>query len=275
MNMTHRRHAVIAAGFLTLLLALAPSAAAQILGEPSDLPVGEAYHVEVLGGMWHPTPELTISSDAFGIAGTSIDFTTDLGIAAKRFGELRVRLRPGRKHRFRIDYVPISYAATLVIERRLVFRGIAFDVGVPVSSTITWKTWRLGYEYDIIHRSRGYFGLIVEAKYTDVEASIDTAFAREFARARGPVPAVGAVMRIYPIRVVGITAEFTGFRLPEGVSGSYGGQYVDFDIYGTLNFTETIGAQIGYRSVDLNGFFETDSVDLKLEGMYVGALLRF
>ena len=275
MNMTHRRHAVIAAGFLTLLLALAPSAAAQILGEPSDLPVGEAYHVEVLGGMWHPTPELTISSDAFGIAGTSIDFTTDLGIAAKRFGELRVRLRPGRKHRFRIDYVPISYAATSVIERRLVFRGIAFDVGVPVSSTITWKTWRLGYEYDIIHRPRGYFGLIVEAKYTDVEASIDTAFAREFARARGPVPAVGAVMRIYPIRVLGITAELTGFRLPERVGGNYGGQYVDFDIYGTLNFTEMLGAQIGYRSVDLNGFFETDSVDLRLEGMYVGALLRF
>jgi len=273
--MTHRRHAVIAAGFLTLLLALAPSAAAQLLGEPSDLPVGEAYHVEVLGGMWNPTPELTISSEAFGIAGTSIDFTTDLGIAAKRFGELRVRLRPGRKHRFRIDYVPISYAARSVIERRLVFRGIAFDVGVPVSSTITWKTWRLGYEYDIIHRSRGYLGLIVEAKYTDVEASLDTEFAREFARARGPVPAVGAVMRIYPIRVLGITAELTGFRLPEGGGGNYGGQYVDFDIYGTLNFTETLGAQIGYRSVDLNGFFETDSVDLRLEGMYVGALLRF
>ena len=273
--MTHGRHTVIAAGFLTLLLALAPSATAQFVGEPSDLPVGEAYHVELLAGMWNPTPRLTISSEEFGITGTSIDFTTDLGIAAKRFGELRVRLRQGRKHRFRIDYVPIRYSAQSVVERRLVFRGIAFDVGVPVSSTITWNTLRLGYEYDIVHRSRGYFGLIVEAKYTEVEASLNTEFGREFARARGPIPAIGAVMRIYPLSVLGITAEVTGFRLPDGVDGNYGGEYVDFDIYGTLNFTETLGAQIGYRSVDMSGFFETESVDLRLEGMYLAALLRF
>ena len=83
------------------------------------------------------------------------------------------------------------------------------------------------------------------------------------------------MLRLYPLRVLGITAEVTGFRLPEGIDESYGGQYVDFDVYGTLNFTEKIGAQIGYRSIDMSGFFESDSVDLRLEGMYVGALLRF
>ena len=171
--------------------------------------------------------------------------------------------------------MPIRYSAQSVVERRLVFRGIAYDAGVSVNSTITWNTWRLGYEYDIVHRSHGYFGLIVEAKYTEVEASLDTQFGREFARARAPIPALGAVMRIYPVRVLGITAEITGFRLPEGVDQSYGGEYLDFDVYGTLNFTEKIGVQIGYRSLDMSGFFETESVDLRLEGMYVGALLRF
>ena len=273
--MIHTQRAVIAAGCLATLLTLASPAEAQFLRPPSDLPIGEAYRVEILGGMWNPTPSLTISSEAFGIAGTDIDFTSDLGIAAKRFSEVRVRLRPGRKYRFRIDYVPIRYSAQSVVERRLVFRGIAYDVGVSVNSTITWNTWRLGYEYDIVHRSHGYFGLIVEAKYTEVEASLDTQFGREFARARAPIPALGAVMRIYPVRVLGITAEITGFRLPEGIDQSYGGEYIDFDVYGTLNFTEKIGVQIGYRSLDMSGFFETESVDLRLEGMYVGALLRF
>jgi len=273
--MPHTPRAIVAIGCLAVVLALAAPANAQFFGQASDLPIGEAYHVEVLGGMWNPTPALTISSEEFGIPGTNIDFTSDLGIAAKRFGEIRVRLRPGRKHRFRIDYLPIRYATQSVVERRLVFRGIAYDVGVPVSSTITWNTWRLGYEYDIVHSSRGYFGLIVEAKYTEVEASLDTEFGREFARARAPIPAIGAVMKIYPLRVLGITAEVTGFRIPEGIDESYGGQYVDFDVYGTLNFTEKLGAQIGYRSIDMRGFFESDSVDLRLEGMYVGALLRF
>ena len=273
--MTLTPRAIVATGCLAALLALAAPADAQFFSPPSDLPIGEAYHVEVLGGMWNPTPKLTVSSEAFGIAGTNIDFTSDLGIAARRFGEVRVRLRPGRKHRFRIDYLPISYSAQSVIERRLVFRGIAYDVGESVDSTITWNTWRLGYEYDIVHRSRGYFGLIVEAKYTQVEASLDTQFGREFARARGPIPAIGAVMKIYPLRVLGITAEVTGVRLPEGIDENYGGEYIDFDVYGTLNFTDQIGAQIGYRSIDMSGFFETESADLRLEGIYVGALLRF
>ena len=86
---------------------------------------------------------------------------------------------------------------------------------------------------------------------------------------------MGAVMKVYPLRVLGITTEITGIRLPKGIDENYGGEYVDFDIYGTLNFTEKIGAQIGYRSVDMAGFFETDTADLRLEGMYVGALLRF
>lgn len=273
--MINIHRAVIAAGCLAMLLTLVSSAEAQFFGRPSDLPIGEDRHVEILGGMWTPTPEMTISSDEFGIAGTNIDFANDLGIAPERFSEVRLRLRSSRRHRFRIDFVPIHYSAQSVVERRLIFRGIAYDVGVPVSSTITWNSWRLGYEYDIVHRSRGYFGIIVEAKYTEVEASLDTAFGREFARARGPIPVVGAVLGVYPLRVLGITAEVTGLRLPENVDESYGGEYVDFDIYGTLSFTEQLGAQIGYRSLDMNGFFETESVDLRLEGMYVGALLRF
>ena len=275
MYMTHGRHTVIGAGFLTVLLAFAPSAAAQFFGQPSDLPVGEFYHVEFMAGMWNPTPQLTISSEAFGIAGTDIDFTTDLGIAPQRFGEVRLRLRPGRKHRFRLDYVPIRYSAESVLNRRLVFRGVAYNVGIPVSSTITWNTWRLGYEYDFIHRSRGYLGFIVEAKFTEIAASLDTAFGREFARARAPIPAIGAVVRVYPLRVLGITAEFTGFKLPEGLDENYRGQYVDADIYGTLNFTEQVGVQVGYRTLDLSYLFESDAVDMKLEGVYVAALVRF
>ena len=275
MTMSHTRHSVIAAGCLAAVLTFASPAKAQFFGPPSDVPIGESYHVEILGGMWNPTPNITISSDAFGIVGTDIDFATDLGIAPERFGELRLRLRPGRKHRFRIDHVPIRYSAQTVVERRLVFRGIAYDVGVPVNSTVTWNTWRIGYEYDIVHRSRGYFGIIVEAKYTEVEASLNTEVGREFARARAPIPAIGAVLRIYPLRVLGITAELTGFRLPKSIDENSRGEYVDLDIYGTLNFTETLGAQIGYRSLDLRGVFEQDSARLKLEGIYVAALVRF
>lgn len=273
--MTHTRRCIAVAGCLATVLAFASPAAAQFFGQPSDLPIGENYHVEVLGGMWSPSPNISISSDAFGIAGTAINFASDLGIARERFGEVRLRLRPGRKHRFRIDYVPIRYSAQTVVERRLVFRGIAYDVGVPVSSTISWTAWRLGYEYDIVHRSRGYFGIILEAKYTDVEASLDATFGREFARVRGPIPAIGAIVRVYPLRVLAVTAEVSGVTLPRDLLGSYSGEYVDIDVSGTLNFTEQLGAQFGYRSLDFSASSDEDAANLKLDGFYMGALLRF
>ena len=272
--MTYVQHAASAVCLAASLVCASP-ATAQYYGQSSDLPIGEDYHVEILAGMWKPVPDITIASDAFGITGTDINFANDLGIETQRFGELRLRLRPGRKHRFRIDYIPIRYLATKAVKRRLIFRGIAFEPGVPVTSQITWHAWRIGYEYDIVHRPRGYFGIIVEAKYTDVEAVLDTSFGSEFVRAQAPIPAIGAVLRIYPFPALGITAEATAFQLPKSFNENYRTEYVDFDLYGTLNFVQKFGIQIGYRSLDLRYLIDGDAGALKLNGAYVAALLRF
>ncbi len=268
--------ALIAILSTTALLLAATPAGAQFLTPASDLPVGEGYKVELMAGLWSPSPEITVSSDAFGIAGTSIDFSSDLGIGSERFGEIRLRLRPGRKHRFRIDYIPIRYTAQTTVERRLVFRGISYDVGVPVSSAISWDAWRLGYEYDLIHRSRGYFGVILEARYTDIEASLEAPFGREFTSARGPIPAIGAVMRIYPIPMLAIAGEFSVFRLPsEAQLDEFSGEYIDYDFSAVVNLTENFGVQGGYRSLDLSVTSSEDVGQLKLDGAYFGALVRF
>ena len=275
MTTVANRALIATVGLFAGTLLVAPPATAQFFAQPSDFPIGENYQVEALGGMWSPTPDFIVASDAFGIPGTNIDFVSDLGISAQRFGEFRLRLRPGRRHRFRIDYLPIRYTAQNVVERRLVFRGIAYDVGVPVDSSVTWRTWRLGYEFDVIHQPRGYFGLLVEAKYTELEARLDTAVNREFTRARGPIPAVGAVVKMYPLQVLGLAAEVSFFRLPNNVVNNYSGEYVDVDVYATFNFTQEFGAQIGYRSLNLNVQANEDLADLRLDGIYLGALVRF
>ena len=274
---------------LAALISSATAATAQFSAQSSNTPVGDNYKVELFGGLWEPSYDLTVASNAFGIVGTIIDAKRDLGIASRRFPEFRLRLRPGRKHRIRIDYLPIEYRATTAIKRRIVFRGIAHEPGISISSTLNWKTWRFGYEYDLIHRSRGYFGLIVEAKYTDLEASLDTSLGHEFVRARGPIPAIGAVLKVYPLPIFSIAGEITAFGLPDdpGSTGDsilgafdanrfpYTGTYIDFDISGTLNFTRNFGAQIGYRSLDLNVSSNEDLAALKLTGAYIGAVVRY
>ena len=260
---------------LATLLNSAVPATAQFLAQPANLPIGENSHVELFAGTWAPTSAMSIASDAFGIGGTYIDLTRDLAVTPDRFTELRLRLRPGRRHRFRIDYLPVNYAAETIVERRLVFRGIAYDVGEPVHSTLTWKTVRLGYEYDVIHRRLGHFGVILEAKYTELEAALNSSSDREFVRARGPIPAFGAVLRLYPLSALSVAAEVTAIRLPNNVVNKYSGRYVDVDIYAAMNFIESLGLQIGYRSLDLSLVANEDIADLRLAGIYLGALLRF
>lgn len=237
---------------------------------------GENYAVEVSYGLWNPTPDFVISSEELGIAGTDIDLVEDLGIEKKRLGDFRVVLRPAKKHKFRIGYVPIKYEVEgAVLRRDIVFNGQLYRIGLPVNAKADWKAWRFGYEYDFFYRDRGFIGVVLEAKYTDVRVDLESPVVSEFARARAPIPAIGIISRGYLARNVSVTGEFTMFRLPNGEDDEYKGAYYDFDIYGTINFTNNVGAQFGYRSLDVSYTVEEDFGDIKLNGVYFSGVVRF
>jgi hypothetical protein len=242
---------------------------------PSDPATGERYHVEIGGFLWSPTPDIVISSESLGIVGSNIDFVNDLGIEKTRFKQLRVVLRPAKKHKLRFEYTPITYDATGTLTASVVFNGIRFPVTLPVNTNLQWKAYRFGYEYDFVSRDRGFVGLILEAKYTDVQATLSNVLATEFARARAPIPAIGAIGRVYVVPNISITAEFSGIKLPDSVNDDYRAKYYDLDIYGTVNFTDHFGAQAGYRSFDVLYKVKKDQGDLKLKGLYLGGLVRF
>jgi len=243
----------------------------------SNPATGESYHVEIAGAFWNPTPEATISSESLGILGTEIDLVADLGIAKTRFKDVRVVLRPAAKHKFRFEYLPVTYTAETVMRRDIVFNGIRYSIGLPVNSTVTWKTMRGGYEYDFLYRDRWFVGLLLDLKYTDVEATLASPVDEEWARARAPIPGIGGVARVYVASNVSITGEFTYFKLPESVDedNRYEGRYVDFDLYGTVNFTENVGFQAGYRSLDTSYRNKNDSGAFTLKGLYFGGVLRY
>ena len=110
-----------------------------------------------------------------------------------------------------------------MLKRDLIFNGIEFPIAVPIQSDLKWKAYRFTYEYDFVYRDRGFVGLVLEAKYTDVTATLTNALDLEFVHARAPIPAVGLIGRGYVAPNIAITGEFTFFKLPEiqGTSGSY------------------------------------------------------
>jgi hypothetical protein len=262
------------------LYAASPAEAQYGAPRSTDRATGETYHAEIAASFWYPTPQIVISSESLNIPGDDVDFVNTLGITKSKFRQLKVVLRPGTKHKFRFEYTPIKYEAQKTIVTSFIFNGQRYAVGLPVTSELAWKAYRFGYEWDFVYRDRGFVGLLLEAKYTDITATLTASLLgvtqTEFTHARGPIPAIGVIARGYVVPNISITGEFSGF--PEiGTAGTsrYGGKYYDIDIYGTINFNNYVGAQVGYRSFDVLYKVNQDSGTMKLKGLYFGGVARF
>jgi hypothetical protein len=262
--------------FVVAMLVASAPASAQYRGySVGDPATGEKYHVEARFGLWNPSPNLVVSSESLGIPGDRIDAVTDLGFTQKRFADIHLVLRPARKHKFLFDYIPISYTAEAVLKRNITFNGINYQVNLPVNSSLDWKAYRLGYEYDFIYRDRGFAGFILDVKYTNVRVDLKNPFNHDFAHAAAPIPALGGIVRLYPAANISVTAEVTGVKLPESIDKRYKGHWVDVDVYGTVNFSNNVGAQVGYRSLDVGYTIKRDYGAFLLKGFYVAGVARF
>ena len=269
-----RLYAILCVG-MVLAICAAP-VEAQFQPRPlNDPATGEDYHIEGSVGLWFPSADIRVASEAFGIPGTIIDFRNDLGLESKWHPAFRLVFRPARRHKFRFEFIPAHYDSEAILRRTIIFNGQRYDIGLPVESLLDFDAYRFAYQFDFVSNDRGFGGVIVEAKYTDVKVDLSTPILLEFARARTPVPAIGGIGRFYVVPNISVTGEFTFFRLPEELVTDTRGHYMDFDLYGTVNFTNNVGAQFGYRSLDLFYVIDEDQGDLELRGLYFGIVARY
>lgn len=261
---------------LTLLCAMAASSTAWAQFNVSNPAPGEDYHVELAAMFWTPTPELSLQTGALAAIGeTRVDFVREFGIEDKRFREFRVVAKAGRKHKIRFSYVPVEYIEETVLARTITFGNRTFLANVPANGNLKWEMYRFGYEYDIVARDRGFFGIIGELKYNKIAAGLSSPFGTEAAEATAPVPALGIIGRVYPARSFSVTAEFTGFKIPDRLTEEFDAKLYDFDVYGTINFGRYLGVQGGYRSIIAEYLVDEDAGNLRLKGIYWGGVVRF
>jgi len=267
---TYRWAALVAA------LLYAVPASAQYKPRATDDPAtGEKYHIEGGADFWFPGADMIVSSEQLGIIGSRIDFKRDLGMTDQRVPALQVQLRPARSHKLFLQYIPINYTQSTTLNQDIVFNGIRYRLGLPVNSTLDWKTYQFGYEYDFVVKNWGFVGFDLEAKYTDVQVQLASPIATEFARARGPIPAIGGIARVYVVPNISITGQVSAFKIPDSIDSRYNAHYIDLDIYGTLNFTNNIGVKGGYRRRDVGYLIKSDTGAFTLGGIYLGAVVRY
>jgi hypothetical protein len=244
-------------------------------GQADDRAIGESYHIELAGIVWKPTSDFMFRSDQWGLVGTDIDLDQDLGLSDKTNYEVRLVLRPFKKHKIRVNFVPLKYTGDAVISRELIFNGIKYPVSSQVQTDFKWNTYRFTYEYDVLYKKQGYLGILLETKYADTELTLDSSISSEYVKAQAPLPAIGLVGRVYPVRFVSITGEFLYFKLPDKAVKDTSFHSLDFDVYGTVNIGNNFGIQAGYRSVEMVYADDENSGSIKLKGPYVGGVVRF
>jgi hypothetical protein len=266
-------YALLATAFAFTASPAAAQFTPRFVGDPAS---SENFIVEGFAGLWSPGADMAITSESLGIAGTRIDFRNDLGLTNQRFGELRVALKPARKHKLRYQYIPISYTQSAIANRDIVFNGQRYRGGVQVDSILRWRAHRFAYEYDFVTMDRGFGGFILEAKYTDVLAELAVpGLLTEFAHAQAPIPAIGGIVRVYVVPSVSVTAEVTGLKIPNSIDESFEAHYADIDIYGVLNVNPRFGAQLGWRSLDVGYVLDSDTGSFIVRGLYFGGVARF
>jgi hypothetical protein len=256
---------------LALVLVATP-ALAQFQAGPQQ-PSTEAYAVELSARWWSPTPMLVIDTNALADVGGAVDFVEEFEVEEVRFRELRATLKPGRKHKLRVAYLPVLYEQTTFLVRTIDFGGQTFAVGSEATGVVDWTFWRFGYEYDVVAGPRGFVGVVVDARYNDVTASVDTAdFGSAAIEEQVWVPTVGGIARGYLAEGLSATVEFSGFDLERD---TVLGKLYDLDIYGTLSLGNNVGITGGWRRLQAEYQADDDLGDVEFEGIYFGLDLRF
>jgi hypothetical protein len=278
MKMSVIRLYVLSSAIVLGVVAAPSTASAQYRPVTTGEAVGEDYHIEAAYSWWNAEPSLIVNSESLEILGTDVDLITDLGIEKKRLGALDIVLRPSRKHRFRFQRLPIKYEVdAFPVQREFIFNGQLFRIGLPVTTTVDFTTYRFGYEYDFLYFKKGFLGALLDVKYTNVDVTLDSPIGSEFVSATAPIPTVGVVGRGYVLPNLAVNGELSFFRTPEGLQEQLDGNasYTDFDINGTYNFTKNVGAKFGYRRTTVFYDVELDTGDLKFSGLYFGGVVRY
>ena len=167
-------------------------------------------------------------------------------IDRSRQSDVRLVLRPAKKHKIRFQYTPTDFAAESVLTRDIAFAGQVYPISLPVESLLTWKVMRVGYEWDFFYHPRGFIGVLVTGGFTTLDAGISSIIGSATAEGDAPLLEIGAAGRFYPIRHLAINVEGSGLKLTD-LEPDTALKTMSFDLSATYNITNNFGVSGGWR----------------------------
>jgi len=193
-----------------------------------------------------------------------VNFVSDLGIDRKQSQVgLRFLVKPWRRDAIFVEFVPYRFDGAQTIMRSFRFGGVTYAVNESITAKAALNFVSLGYQHDILNRSRLEVGLVAALAYMGVRAtaSITSAGSAEVNRDI-PLPLAGFAARYSPAAQprFSIRGSIRGMTF-----GSYG-RYVDGGGAFGFALTQHVAVEAGYQVVDGVGHHATRGAEINLRG---------
>jgi hypothetical protein len=211
-----------------LLLAMVPLAAQ------------DAARVEITASAWRTAIEGSLQA-----GGLPVDLRSDLNLGDQWTFFGRAVFKPGRHHRLIVEGSPYRFDGTNTISRSISYNNRTFLVQDTLQSHAELTYVFGGYEYDLISRPRGHFGLQVGGAYLDATGTIASTRTAVFATRTETIglPLAGGEFRVWPLRFFSIGGSVKGMAV-----GDYG-HYVQGEINGGIG-ARSIALLFSYQILD-------------------------
>lgn len=203
-----------------------------------------------------------------GTAGTTINEDT-VGIKDENNWEARGTLTFAKNHAIRVSYIKFDYKGTNTLNLNVNFAGRTYNVGSTVTAALDTDYLRAGWIWNFVNREDFKFGSLLEVKGLFANFTLaDNLKAHKYSFELY-VPTVGAVTTYMPHKMFGVFAEASGMYV-----GKYG-YLIDTEAGLKVVPHKNLQLQGGYRLLDIKGKSDSDVVNLKFYGPFVGLTLHF
>lgn len=208
----------------------------------------ERSRVEVSADLWFMNTVGDFQSD-----GTLVNLKSDLGLEQGKLTPVfRLVLKPGRKHRLIFEGTPYRLDGFNQLNRAIVFEGTTYPFQDRIDSNVKLDYFHAGYQYDLVRRAQGHFGLQAGVAYVKASGSIRSAVTgiSESAEQKLPLPTVGGEFRVFPIpgsRRISLNGEL------RGMSAGHYGHYLQYQAGAGLQVIGGLYVKGGYRSLEVDG----------------------
>jgi hypothetical protein len=208
-----------------------------------------------------------------GLAGTPVNAESVLGLDSSDFeAKFQAMVRVGERNRLRFDYFSLDRTGQKTLtsaDGPIVLRDVTLQVGDPVETDLSMRTFGITYEYSFIHNEKFELAATLGINDTDISArarvSTATRHVDQSEDQAGPLPTIGFDTTYVVSKRFYVDARAQYFKLNvDDISGSLG--FYEFDALYRLR--PNVSFALGYTAVKADvtsrqtknaGYFDFDS----------------